>query len=64
MAAQFHLIIANEKLEEKEGKHPSPNVTISMKEVTVNDRAAVKVESSENLGSTFRFSLPLEVEGS
>jgi len=32
MAAQFHLIIANEKLEEKEGKHPSPNVTISMKQ--------------------------------
>jgi putative sterol carrier protein len=32
MAAQFHLIIADGKFEEKKGKHPSPNVTISMKE--------------------------------
>lgn len=30
MAAQFHIIIANETLEDRDGKHPSPNTTITM----------------------------------
>jgi predicted lipid carrier protein YhbT len=32
MAAQFHVIIANEALEDKDGKHSSPNITITMKQ--------------------------------
>ena len=32
MAAQFHVTIANETLEDKDGKHSSPNTTLTMKQ--------------------------------
>jgi putative sterol carrier protein len=32
MAAQFHVIIANETLEDKDGQHPSPSITLTMQQ--------------------------------
>ena len=37
MATQYHFTIANETIEVKHGKHASPNITITMKEVDYLD---------------------------
>jgi len=50
MAIQYHFIVANESIDVKSGKHPSPNITITMKENDYLDLINGKLKIAGDMG--------------